>query len=324
MRATAIWFAALLLTAGPPAHSTSLNDYLSERWFVTEVVVFVRPDVKDFATEENLVRHRGASFPRSVASFRAEEFGSGYRLDPVTRLMSTVPLLELLDPPAGDQDQDQDQDQTAFGDEQLGDGRPAPEISPILESDPLLDFLQAVADYEADLEAQSYRWLDQSTATLTAEVNRLNRTPGYQVLLHGHWLQPVPERQSPQPLLVQAGPRYGGVYGLEGSFDVTVGRFLHFRADLFYREPLLGGAPIDRALPPQNGVSAIAPQPRPQPTLQDLSTEGFMHLQESRRMRSGELHYLDHPKFGVLVRIEPAPPPESLSARHAALKESAQ
>ena len=30
-----------------------------------------------------------------------------------------------------------------------------------------------------------------------------------------------------------------------------------------------------------------------------------MELREQRRMRSGELHYLDHPKFGVLARVDP-------------------
>jgi len=33
------------------------------------------------------------------------------------------------------------------------------------------------------------------------------------------------------------------------------------------------------------------------------------HMNETRRMRSGEIHFLDHPKFGVLVTIEPTDPP---------------
>lgn len=33
------------------------------------------------------------------------------------------------------------------------------------------------------------------------------------------------------------------------------------------------------------------------------------HMNETRRMRSGEIHYLDHPKFGLLVTIEPTDPP---------------
>ena len=32
---------------------------------------------------------------------------------------------------------------------------------------------------------------------------------------------------------------------------------------------------------------------------------GIYGAHEQRRMRSGELHYLDHPKFGVLARVDP-------------------
>jgi hypothetical protein len=38
-----------------------------------------------------------------------------------------------------------------------------------------------------------------------------------------------------------------------------------------------------------------------------------MVLDERRRLRSEELHYLDHPKFGVLVRIDPIEPNETIN-----------
>jgi hypothetical protein len=44
-----------------------------------------------------------------------------------------------------------------------------------------------------------------------------------------------------------------------------------------------------------------------------------MELREQRRMRSGELHYLDHPKFGVLARVDPIQPPDTLVAELARL-----
>ncbi len=51
---------------------------------------------------------------------------------------------------------------------------------------------------------------------------------------------------------------------------------------------------------------------------------GYMQLHESRRMRSGELHYLDHPKLGILVRIDPVQIPDSLSEAYTALEEGKQ
>jgi hypothetical protein len=41
-------------------------------------------------------------------------------------------------------------------------------------------------------------------------------------------------------------------------------------------------------------------------------------LKAERRMRSGETHYLDHPLFGVVVRLEPLEP-EELDSLGAAL-----
>lgn len=47
-------------------------------------------------------------------------------------------------------------------------------------------------------------------------------------------------------------------------------------------------------------------------TQESVSTyiaSNIAHMNETRRMRSGEIHYLDHPKFGLLVTIEPTDPP---------------
>ena len=37
-------------------------------------------------------------------------------------------------------------------------------------------------------------------------------------------------------------------------------------------------------------------------------------------MRSAEIHYLDHPKLGVVVRIDPVPIPDALTAAFDALE----
>jgi len=71
---------------------------------------------------------------------------------------------------------------------------------------------------------------------------------------------------------------------LSGTLQVTLGRFLHFNATLWLEGPHNG----------RDGPVA------------------FMRLSEARTMRLGELHYLDHPKLGVLVRISRVPPAPAL------------
>lgn len=93
------------------------------------------------------------------------------------------------------------------------------------------------------------------------------------------WIQRATPRASPQPLLVQLGARDGaGRYALEGWVSVTAARFAHFEAHLL------------RTLP--GGEAAL--------------------MRQSRRMRSGELHYLDHPAFGLVVQLERLEEPEAL------------
>ena len=45
---------------------------------------------------------------------------------------------------------------------------------------------------------------------------------------------------------------------------------------------------------------------------QDNIPIAYFELNESRRMRSEEIHYLDHPALGIIVKITPIEAPESL------------
>lgn len=52
----------------------------------------------------------------------------------------------------------------------------------------------------------------------------------------------------------------------------------------------------------------------------EFDTPPFIRLDESRRVRSGEIHYLDHPELGVLVRITPVVAEERLQEQFALLQ----
>ena len=139
--------------------------------------------------------------------------------------------------------------------------------------------LDALGDYEDDLLSSSYRWQRQTWA-LADSLRRLQRR--FPVLIAGSWHQPVPPRDQSQPVLVQLGmPDAESRFVLEGWFSVTLGRYVHFGAQLQYR--------------PTNDAIAL--------------------LSENRRVRPGEVHYLDHPALGILVHIERLRPPGDLQRR---------
>ena len=97
----------------------------------------------------------------------------------------------------------------------------------------------------------------------------------------------------------------------DGFIHITLGRYLHAHPTLWYQDPLLGFAPL------------IAPHDRSTASALSLDASRYFLLDETRRMRSGELHYFDHPKFGVLIQIDPVAIPAPLIAQYQALGETA-
>lgn len=98
-----------------------------------------------------------------------------------------------------------------------------------------------------------------------------------------------------------------------GTVRLSVTRYLHLAADLVYRTPVTQQAAI-----PISDLELW--YDRPYPTLRDpqgpayqleewQAVRGF-RMRESRRMRSKEIHYLDHPFFGMVVLVTPVELPQ--------------
>jgi hypothetical protein len=101
---------------------------------------------------------------------------------------------------------------------------------------------------------------------LTGVAQRLRQSGGYRVLAHKAWIQPA-GRSTPTAI---RGTEAGGA--LEGTVRVERRRFLHVSVDLVFQDP--------------SGFETV-------------------RMTGARRMRSKELHYLDHPKLGVLTIARP-------------------
>ncbi|MEE8077861.1 MAG: CsiV family protein, partial [Pseudomonadales bacterium] len=186
----------------------------------------------------------------------------------------------------------------------LPEGGPPPEIFPVLESHPLLDVMAQAARFESEMQERRDRWLPADTHVLDREANIVQNRGIGRILHHGRWLQAVPSREAPQPILIQGGERLANSWEIEGTVATTLGRYLHFQATLFYHAPGLGLEPIEFILRADGSIAS--------PPTRQLDPFGYMLLDESRRMRSEEIHYLDHPKLGIVVRIDPVEMPTAL------------
>ena len=270
---------ALAALAALPASAARVddpNELIHGRWYATEVIIFERADPVEPGPEE-LIREGGRAWPAAVRAFAEPQPWRIADLDPLTRICLEFPRLEVA-LPAKDPAQGPKVEPIASA-----PPSPPPSIHPLLSPHPLLNLLSAAARWQDALRRDSYRWLPPQTHALKTEARRLRSAQGLDVIWHGRWMQPVPNRSAGEPLMlpVQSAPGSGRV---SGTLQVTLGRYLHFGARLW----------LDR--PPQGEANAPA----------------YMQLKQARTMRSGELHYLDHPKMGILVRIDPLPPSSDL------------
>ncbi len=178
----------------------------------------------------------------------------------------------------------------------------------------------------------AYQILGDDALQLTDTVKKLQRSSRFTPLLHIAWQQPTYNRQQAQPIFFMEGmdkplsikasgtitPGSDNKIGppnplFVGSVTLSVERYLHLAADLFYRQPVAQQLAI-----PISDLDLW--YDRPYPTLKEpqgpayrlkswQAMRGFQ-LKESRRMRSKEIHYLDHPFMGLVVVITPVELPE--------------
>lgn len=176
-------------------------------------------------------------------------------------------------------------------------------------------------------DSEALQPLDSGSYQLTAIENTLARSSLYRPLLHFAWRQPgwektealpvritlpfgtnppvypatmpqikitspsesiVTDTTAPYAQIQAATPPTHEPLLLEGALRVYLSRYLHLNVDLLYRER------VSYAVEPEGEQAGV----------EEIYYQGI-RMQQSRRMRSNELHYLDHPRLGVIARITP-------------------
>jgi len=136
-------------------------------------------------------------------------------------------------------------------------------------------------------EPSQFRLLSPEELELTEAYTRLNNLNVYTLLAHGGWVQEgLPEEDAFRFNLALLG-----VLNPTGTVQLHLSRFLHVTVALNYRAR--PGTP----LPPQFATY--------DDVLEEFNFPPVYELRATRRARSGELHYFDHPAFGLLFIIKP-------------------
>src|SRR5690554_1495553 len=190
-----------------------------------------------------------------------------------------------------------------------------------------------------DQEQTPFYRLAKDARKLNAVKDRLNAQPGFKVLFHEAWRQIIVDESDSPAILVFGGKEFDAHNELEGSVTIHVSRYLHINTNLWLTQFQANTGHNRNQWPslPQQPQKRLAQQPDSAPA-QAIFTGGNMAtakseflsfndseadraltdflaapfvpgeiitMQQSRKMRSDELHYLDHPRLGVLVKILP-------------------
>ena len=130
-----------------------------------------------------------------------------------------------------------------------------------------------------------FRVLRPEELQLTSQYRVLARLPAYHPLVHGGWVQ----LGLPDTATVPVDLGVLGVTNPAGTVRLSLTRFLHVKLDLTYLD-----------------TQAAQREPAPAPgDLTELPIAPRYRIDAERTTRSGEIHYFDHPAFGVLIKITP-------------------
>ena len=119
---------------------------------------------------------------------------------------------------------------------------------------------------------------------LNKYAKKLKSSKHYHVLVHKAWRQTGFADDAAIDIPIDSRKTSGDVNNIHGSIKIVLGRYLHIYTDMIYQQPRKDTAPI---------LYGQSQQYKEYP------------INFHRRMRSKELHYLDHPLVGILVKAMP-------------------
>lgn len=183
-------------------------------------------------------------------------------------------------------------------------------------------------------EVIAYQPLPDEQRQLLREAQAINNKNGYQVLFHESWKQPVLSAKEAPSIVISGGEIYGEHHILEGEIKLSVARYLHLSTNLWLSEfemnygqlehrewPSLPSPPFESTelstefddfnnfdIPEfklELSEKPIATNEEPGLLREAYFPSEIIHFEQHRRMRSKELHYIDHPRMGAIVKILP-------------------
>lgn len=150
-------------------------------------------------------------------------------------------------------------------------------------------------------DKEKFTFISKDKLRLKNQANKLSTHAEYKVLYHRAWIQPGLDKDQAFPVHIDSrtplstesilanSPNSNGDY-IDGSITLIMSRYLHINTELVYHKQI----PQENLSSNENSTSS------PNANLYKDFVVKF-----ERRMRSREVHYIDHPMVGIIVLATP-------------------
>ena len=136
--------------------------------------------------------------------------------------------------------------------------------------------------------------------SLGAEVSKIAKSRDFRVISTKSWFQNIKTLNDAELVFIDSGFFKGS--RIFGFIQLYKERFLHFNSQLYFSEldPLIEQNP--KFISGKN----IFEDEIIIDLFMEKNQEILYEVKHSKKFRSGEIHYMDHPKFGMLIKLTKA------------------
>ena len=136
--------------------------------------------------------------------------------------------------------------------------------------------------------------------SLAAEVSKIARSRDFRVISTKSWFQNIKDKDAAELIFIDSDFLKGT--RIFGFFQLYKERFLHFNTKLYLSEldPLF--TQDERLMVGKN----VFNEEKELDIYEEKNQKVLYEVVHSKKFRSGELHYVDHPKFGMLIKLSKA------------------
>ena len=136
--------------------------------------------------------------------------------------------------------------------------------------------------------------------SLSAEVSKIAKSRDFRVISTKSWFQNIKNKDNAELIFIDSDFFKGT--RIFGFFQLYKERFLHFNSNLYLSEldPLF--TQEEKLIVGKN----VFNEEKEFDIFEEKNQKVLFEVKHSKKFRSGELHYVDHPKFGMLIKLTKA------------------